>query len=363
MKKSSTVTYYAEYNYGAVLQAYSLQNYLLNNGVENEIIHLKYASQMWKNKIFSRRFTARAIVKNIIKFANLRSIVLYRKKMKNFVNENLKLTRPYESYQDLLDNGPQSDFYFCGSDQIWNVSKKIRKEFFLEFVKTGKKIAYAPSIAVHNIDDYSEHYFKTQLSAFSAISVREQSGLDILNYAGITNCSVCMDPVFLHSKEFWMEKCKNFTEQTPRKKYILVYSLDDSPELLKTLRHLADTKKLPIYVITTDGFTKIKNCKKISKASPLEFLNLILNAEYVVSSSFHGLAFSLIFDKKFLAYANKVSGSRTKDLLTRVGLDENLIEKDIDIAVADTIQYDSVHKKMQYEISQSEKFIKDALNE
>ena len=364
MKTTKTVTSHAQYNYGAVLQAYSLQQYLLNSGIENEIIDMRYASSIGNSPIFSKEFTAKTIVKNAVKLVNLFSIISYRKKMKTFVTDNLKLTQYYNSFDSLLNDPPPADYYICGSDQIWNVQNKIRREAFLEFVKNsaGAKIAYAPSIAIKHIDDYCECYFKKQLSDFAAISVREKSGLDILNRMGIDACT-CIDPVFLNSIEFWTEHCREYNKCTPKGKYILVYSLINSPTLFKTVDKLREKHKLPVYVITTNGITKVKKCKKIVNAGPWEFLNLIMNAEYVVSSSFHGLAFSIILRKKFLAYANDFSGSRTSDMLTVVGLEKNLITNHVDISVADSIDYTMAEKKLIQAIEFSKKFLTEALDE
>lgn len=330
--KIKTITCHDVYNYGAALQAYALQTYLQSLGHDVEIIdykpdYMRVHYKFWRVPEQSRYYE-RAMKSWLFHFMLCcyfiprRYATVGRKfNFDAFVKQHLKLTRRYNSYQELVDCPPKADIYVAGSDQIWNSELPNGKDpgYFLQFgSKEVKRIAYAASFAISNIANKYKDLNKLWLNKFNAISVRERTGVSIVNSLGL-ECEEVVDPVFLLNKGQW----DNFSGQDRiiKEKYILVYDLyvDDS-RLSERSKLLASTYNLKI--VSVDGSLKCPYAQKnISNAGPIEFVNLIKNAEYVVTNSFHATAFSVIFNKRFNVFYKLKNISRLTDFLRNVQLE------------------------------------------
>lgn len=333
--KIKTITCHNVYNYGATLQAYALQTYLETLGHQVEIIdyYPKYRNKrnFWKipNNSKVGKYSKRYFLFHLL-YAIHRAIKYYRdtnfdrsKKFDEFDRKYLHITsKKYTSYQQLKDNPPIADCYIAGSDQIWNSQGDTGKDpaFFLNFGDSHiKRISYAASFGISEIEEPFKPQLKKYLSTFNAISVREKTGLDILTDLGYKEAIQVCDPVFLLSKEDWL---KIASPSLVEGDYILVYDFFQDDKCIREMAiNLSRERNYKIVAVNDGGKCKYADIN-ICDASPNAFLSLIYNADVVVSNSFHATAFSLILETNFYTYpvVRNKNQSRMIDLLDGFGL-------------------------------------------
>ena len=291
-----------------------------------------------------------------------RLIALKRKKVfDKFYNKYIQTTtEEYHSIDELRNTPPLADCYIAGSDQIWNTTFKNGTDpgFYLDFgKKTIKRISYAASFATDKLKNNSEDFIKDQLKNFDQISVRESSGLKILQLLGFNGVQV-VDPVFLLSSNFWINFASKIGEN---ENYILIYDFEHSKEIEILAKRIAKLENLKIYSIAPYKL-KYSN-KNFINYDPTAFVSLIKNAKYIISNSFHGSAFAIIFQKNFFV-VNREDGLnvRMRDLLSKYGLESRLITTDIrDDELLQPIQYNEVLSILNSEINFSQTFLNNSL--
>lgn len=322
MKKIGIITFHRALNYGAVLQAFALQEYLSESNIV-KILDYRCASieDAYDPKALSIR---QKIIKTLASFLFPKfhfDIKVRNRKYKAFSDRYLFLTDSLSS--ETLPRLNQSfDFFVAGSDQIWNPEyTNFDKNYFLSFADENKKISYAASFGKNNFDSDILDFFRNNLLGFPFLSVREKTGKQLIQQ--ITNRDdlfVVCDPVFLLSKTKWVESLSLNENFRRNKDYILIYCVQ-KPELsLDFARSLAKNEHLKIiYVDQIASRKRLKGIKTINNLGPVDFLNTLLNAKYVVTTSFHGLAFSLLFHKEVFFELSKRENNKNTRL-------ENLAE-------------------------------------
>lgn len=330
-----TITCHDVYNYGASLQAYALQEYLISQGHNVEIIdykpdYMRVHYNFWfvaKNSHYYQKAMNSKIIHFLLccYFAPKRFATYGRKiKFDKFTKKFLKLTRRYNSYEELAADAPVADIYIAGSDQIWNSNLPNGKDpgYFLQFgPEETKRIAYAASFGIPDIEEEHKAQMSKWLKKFDAISVREKTALQILSSLNARGINV-VDPVFLLTKQQWSEFAGN--TRIFKKKYILVYDIDlDNDDIRKEAERLSKLYNYKIVAVCA-----LRKCPyaqiNIANAGPQEFINLIKNAEYIISNSFHATSFSIIFNRPFATFYKKMNVSRMSDLLKYVNLSDSL---------------------------------------
>ena len=368
--KINTITCHHVYNYGATLQAYALQHYLEQQGHEVEIINYRPFYQRGQYDLFyvipgsKGEKWARKCKLIAFLFALYRNRVNFRtwgrKKSFGLFNQQfLKTTsKQYNTLEELQNKPPQADMYIAGSDQIWNPELPNGQDgsFFCDFGGDNiKRYSYAASFGVNNIADSLLPPYQKFLQKFNKISVREKSGLNILNMLHFKGIQV-VDPVFLLSKEEWIENLQ--LSRTAHENYIMVYDFHHNNDNLKELvLKLAHNERLKIYSVN-DILPLGYADRNISNAGPKEFLNYLLNAQYVVSSSFHATSFSIIFNKSFGVFGLKEqqNSSRMTDLLQLLGLEERFSPQNIETLQAD-VDWNLVKSKLSISIKKSKDYL------
>jgi polysaccharide pyruvyl transferase WcaK-like protein len=260
------------------------------------------------------------------------------------------------------------DIYVAGSDQIWNpscISNKsvLDKIYFLEFAKDGpKKISYASSIGGYKFSATEELLVKEYLNKFDSISVREKATQLYLQGLLEKQVQHVLDPTLLLDKNEWLRVSEVSSEFVPNERYILLYTVPKTPLIKKVVEELS--KKLQIKVIAIDqGLSAgVKVDKQIRDAGPKEFLRLFACAEFVITDSFHGVCYSLNFERPFVAVSVGVHSSRIESLLNLVGLDDRLINNDSLIKDI-KIEYNYLHayQMLSIERGKSLEYISEAL--
>lgn len=361
MKKVALITFHTPKNYGAVLQAYSLMTYLRTLVEDVKIIDYNTPHLRSIYPLYTRPHTAKQAVGFALNLPYLGKKKCKYAKFERFVSENLELTRRFESYEDLMKSPPDADFYITGSDQVFNPNRieEERKAFYLSFgSEDTKRIAYAASFGVRSVPEDKRKEISEYLSIFSTISVREENGVSIVENLAGRIASEVLDPVFLNNKEFWRLVAEAYP--VGNKPYLLYYRLMSSKQSDDCVRRIAHEKKLRLVVVTED-YLKWRADKILRDVGPKELLYLIDRAEYVATDSFHGVAFSIIFEKQFIFsdYQPELA-ERALNLLKKVdadccaGLNGNQGNS--------LLNYEKVNQNLDGLISSSKQFLKDALS-
>lgn len=285
-------TFHFADNYGAVLQCYALQKYIEGKGIN-------------------------VCVSNDIP----RRMIPYRVRLKRLFVEN-EQQRKFRFFREKylnLKNIKNVGTLIVGSDQVWNPDlNKFDKTWFGSNISYDRIISYAASIGKEHLTKRDEKYFKENikfLKAFSRIYVREASAKEILNAIGIESETVC-DPVFLNIRNLKVyEEIASTSKIIPKEKYALVYSLEKNEDIDNVIEKIKKSEQLDIYGIHPVNSNLQKVDKFIYNAGPEDFLGLILNCEYVITNSFHGLVFGLIFNKRIICVNHSSYSSRQTEIL------------------------------------------------
>lgn len=297
------VTLHRAQNYGAALQAYALQTHLVQLGFNAGIYD---AEQILApvNRDF-RSFIIKSI-NNASKSLNKKKYEEYQKRFLDFINENFNINKCEDS-----------KVFIAGSDQIWNPIV-FNPSYYLDFVKTNAiKASYAASIGVLSIPkDKSENYRKS-LSTFDYISVRELDAKNELErITARKDIRVDLDPSFLLSKDTWINLSYN-GECLVNGNYILLYLLHIPKNINLICRWLKKELNCKVVLIGIWNLSefRVSYDLKLKIVGPYDFLALIRDAKAVITTSFHGTAFSIIFEKEFYSIVNSSFPSRINNVL------------------------------------------------
>ena len=358
--KIGILTFQQAINYGAVLQLYALQKIIQKLGADPKVIN--YISPKLENDYKIVRYNDG--LKNLLASIFCAKAFCERKRrFKIFEKKYLNLTNELYSKEDLNKICEKYDYIITGSDQVWNYTiTDTDSTYMLDFVEdNNKKISYAASFGVGFIPGELKIWYKNLLQDFKAISVREKQGQAIIKSLCSKEVPVVLDPTFLLTKEEWK---KLNTCDTKNKKYILVYCLRRSNLLNKMAEKLKIKTGFEIIVLNP----RIRNIyDKFSayNVGPGDFIRLFMNAEYILTNSFHGTAFAINFNKKFLVDLDINSAistnSRLLNILSLLGLEDRIVEN-IDIKkMYQDIDYRKVNKILDEERIKSINYLKKSL--
>lgn len=350
------ITCHFVHNYGAVLQAYALSHALekLFPNANIEIIDYRPEYLAVHHRVFhigSEKYRRNWLIKLLYIFRTFPFRMYTSFNFSRFIKRNLKLTsKRYTDFEELKVGNIKADIFICGSDQIWNYRSDNGKDpaFFLKFVEKGKKISYAPSIAVSDINLLEEKMLSFMLKGFKDISIREQSGVQILKKVGYENVSRVLDPVFLLEKQDWNKLLAKFTV---KKKYVLIYKITRNIELYDFAYDLVREREWDIIEIGFSAKCDGKVDKYLCGVSPELFLAYVLGAEYIITDSFHGTAFSVLFEKPFVVFDRGDLNSRIETLLKITGLESRYFDKKrtANSYYEEEIEYQNVAMKLNKE--------------
>lgn len=364
--KIKTITCHNVYNIGASLQAYALMEYLQGLGHNVEIIDYvpEYLTHYRLNEISNSTYD-RPILRELyllIKLPRRLKEKWGRRKREFdcFSNRYLKVTqRSYRSFEELQSDPPQADIIFAGSDQIWNTFFRNGKDpaFYLQFAPKGCiRAAYAASFATETIANKWKPQIKRWLGELDFISVREISGVKIVQELGINRAVQVVDPVFLLDRHHWSMVAYDIPMKRP---YVLVYDFDNCKDIAEFAKQIARKNRCTVYSVLKNPFISHNFASK----GPQTFLTLIKNAEVIISNSFHATAFSLIFEKEFWVIPRREEiNTRMVDLLRLVGLVDRLIN-DLQMQKIEDkkIDYGGVNMRLIRAIIRSQEYINKVL--
>ena len=321
-------------NYGSILQSYALCEKIKSLGYECEFVWLK--GNLFKHynirigKILGVSFNSlkhpsiiprvfRSIRRVTSKTSSYSMPSENRGKFEEFNRDNIHVK--HYTWEELKKTAQQKYCKFvCGSDQIWNSYEYyLDPMYFLRFTSIDKRIAYAPSFGTDTVSYYNRGIIQKYISEFNSLSVREESGRTICKDLIGKDVPVVADPTFLLDKGEWQ---KRLDLQIRDDEYCLVYFLnypnEDALDLIKRIRSEIPVRALPL---NFDCYDK----SEIVNAGPREFLELLMNAKYVITDSFHGTILSINFEKQFVCFERQYASivkqsSRITDVLKRFHL-------------------------------------------
>ena len=336
--KIGTVTFWnSEDNYGQLLQCYALLKFLKQNGHDPFLI--KFKSERKRSKLPKRIIIGlNMLIKDTNEF--FKTIKFRRqqqKAQKKFIYVDREFSKFREKYipatekvyfeEELFENAPVADAYICGSDQIWSTGNPV---MFLQFVpQNRKRIAYAASFGgnkPNNLDEVS-NFLKT----FDYVSLRENSGVELCKQLGCATAELVPDPTLLLTSINYRDLATDI--QVDDEKYILLYLLgNEIPLSVDSIFSFAKKHNLKVKYVASQG--RVDDFPKIFPTIE-EWINLIDNASYVITNSYHGTIFSMLLNTPFLVIP--LSGLRAKmnvrinDLLEKYGMAERIYKSTLDV--------------------------------
>lgn len=327
MKKIEVITFHKVYNYGAALQAYATVKFLEQCGFEAEIIDY-YANNLKGYGTFKNAMREVAnekhnvLIKIIYSMIKLPSYKRLKKRFDYFVEKNLPITKPYYSGKELEEDLPIADAYCTGSDQVWNnyYTRIFEGAYFLEFVPDKYPcFSIASSFGKKEFNEKDQRYIKEHLRKYQYISVREKTGIEILNKIGIKNASIMLDPTLLVPIELWKDFASNIKVKEP---YILVYQLHGDSNAMNAAVEFGKRKGMKVLRLVTMYHQVRPGCKNIIVPDVDEWVAYFKNAAYVFTDSFHGTVFSIMFKRRVGVTVPMLAGNRITDLLTMIGAEK-----------------------------------------
>ncbi len=358
--KVGIVTFQHANNYGALLQSYALQKAVKKYGNECDVI--AYASEYIEKPYHLLQLKRKGIVAYIIGTLGYLCYLPRKKACSRF--------RKLIDYSERVDENSVKniennyDIFICGSDQVWNYKLTGGDmNFMLNFVSDAKKKnSYAASIGISEIEPFMQEAYKENLKSFHHISVREKRAQEILQELGDIESTVVVDPTLLLNAKEWESLIE---KGDTKEEYIVVYQLGISKRLTSYVQALSKEKKVKVKYIPfpLGGYVK---SKAMLKAGPYEWLKLFKEAKYVVTDSFHGVVFSLIFHKQFVVEVNernKNVGGRIYELLSKVGLGHRIINVNADVDIDEKMDFETADSVIEEQRKLSYLFLEKILSE
>jgi len=344
--KINVITRHPPSNYGSLLQSIATIIVLQRMGHDASIIDYVRSDDLGLNKVkVEAKLKGGSAVKRLVytlirypieKIAECRFAKM-RKRL-------LRMTKRCSSIQEL--SFLQADYFMTGSDQVWGpmVNGIHDPAYFLAFVKSGKKVAYAASFGKTKFDEKTENSYRELLASYDKIAVREDSAVKLIESWGGANCiGQVIDPTLLLSGDEWKKLLD--VKDCVQEPYILVYQIHNDPNLSKYAKDLAAHKKMKL--IRVNPFLhqccrggEFRHCPDVK-----DFLRLINEASYMVTDSFHGTCFAINLNKQFVEILpNNATGTRNQSILTLTRLSSRIIKNYTDFSIVDEmIDYNPVN--------------------
>ena len=384
-KKVAVVSCYFKHNYGSVLQAYATQKVLDNMHVLNETINVdeNIDFKNGKKKYYISQITNFEFIKSKFGMIKLKidkkinkdlgkNIAIRDNKYKEFT-KNFRLTKPFKTYNELSEQCKNYSSVIVGSDQLWLPVNVVADYYTLNWVPDNvNKISYATSFGVSEVSGKYKNDYRKFLDRIDNLSVREETGVKLVEKLSDNKATLVCDPTMLLTKEEWMDVQKE--EPIIEGKYILCYFLGKNIEHRKFAERLKEKTGYKIVSLNhADEYVKYSDVfadETPYDIGPAEWINLIRNAEFVCTDSFHGTVFSLINNRKFFTFERysskdgKVStNSRIYSLLGLMGLKDRVLsgKEDVMDVLNLKIDFEDIDERLKKIRLQSKEFLEKSL--
>jgi hypothetical protein len=330
MKKVGLLTFHYPINYGALLQTYATIKAVESEGYNVQVINYYSKDQIGHYDFYKKPQSIKNLFYYIIKTLFLFNYLTKKAKFNNFRKKHFNSTSYYSNAAEI--NFKKYDVVLTGSDQVFNLSKKDRLPYFQPFTKMHGQIkaSYAPSFGISDFDADTLQLMKSYVTDFDYLCCREDLGAKLLSNLTGKAIQNVLDPVFLLNQKEW-EKISS--PRLVKENYIFIYDLNGKENLIEIAKRIKGDKKIKIVVLSNDPIASIrkayKDTDKFFNFEGIEdFVSLIKYADYVLTDSFHGTAFSVIFRKPFYSYiALEKASARIYSLLDNLNIHNRIIIK------------------------------------
>ena len=374
------ITLFDNGNYGSELQSLAMNDYLASKGHNAVFIKVKA-----KNKFLRALELLVDRIRKMYVLSKDAELSLYSKdrqanqmKQRNISPELRRKIHDFMISRITMERVSRCAFppqrrinaFICGSDQVWSALRiPLAPEFFLPSVPKSRKIAYAPSIGIDNIPTYYQNKAGKYIKDFKHLSVREDAAKDTLKKKFGIDAVQVLDPTMLVGKEYWDEQLEKAQIQKPSFDYIFCYFLGEVPDaVLSVINQVSTGKKVIILPYEEDSKLVVNGLYQ--EDGPLDFVNLIKYADCVLTDSFHGSVFSVLYGKRFVVtkrtHVGRVSQtSRIKSLLRMVHQEERYCseKEDIERLLTQDIDSQTVENEICKMQTVSREFLDNALIE
>lgn len=326
--KVEIITLHRITNFGSMLQTYATQTVVEKLGHQAEVMDFVPIGISYKRAIFpiDKVPFLIQVAKFIPRFICMTTEFVV---MKSFIRKYIKVSSTlYHNYEEVMNCIPKADVYLSGSDQVWNTQNHNPdddlKIYYLGFAPKGKKrVAYAGSFGKNDFTEIETVIMKEYLAQYDSISVREDDGLNILKRMGINNGVHVVDPTLLLKGDEWREFASS--HKKPKPGYIFVYNLNRNKLIKKIAKQLSKDTGLRI-INFADTYDFILGAKNRLVNNAFDFINHIAGADYVVTDSFHGTAFSINLNRQVVTVKAPRYNSRLESILRLTGLESRMVE-------------------------------------
>lgn len=357
--KIGIFTFHCAHNYGAVIQCYGLQQYLQSKGHQVYVIDYRpHYFDIYKlpSIKYSKTENIKTYIKKLIKYFTIGEIQKNRHQaFEAFITRRLNLI-PFDSNSNYSD----FDAVILGSDQIWNpgiTGGQYDEVYFGNNVRC-KTIAYAASSRSETLTDKQQQYLKSHLCKITSIGVREESLKILLQPLVNQPINTVIDPSFLPDVAEYDKLCTPIKTSRP---YVLVYEVERNDGTSRIANEIARSLNADVIELVSYASPKFCRGRYRQESGPEEFLSYIKNAECIVTTSFHGMALSLKFQKNFYSIRQGTSADlRAESLLSKIGLLERFIQLNSSVTFSD-IDYSKCLPKLNQEINLSSSFLLNSL--
>lgn len=359
---ASLITIHAIQNFGSSLQTIATCNILRNLGIKPLVINYIRPRDRLLYLLFDI-FKEKSVFLSI----KLLFIFPYKFYIQNKFDKYLKkyciLTKPIYTNDDFLSKCPKTDFYITGSDQVWNVQYNggVDTRYFWQGIK-GPKISFASSLGNCELTEDEKKNYPTLLSDYKAISVRESSAKKSLEDIGFHVTHV-LDPTMMFNRYEWQQYASPRLVKQPYIYVYLPYNTENIAMIYKSIRKIAAKRFLKVVTSKLSSFSKERYADEtFCFCNPSDFISLMTNAEYVVTSSFHGAAFAINLNKQFWVYMPSKFSSRISSIINLCGLQTRILTSEImESQIYEVIDYNQVNAILENERDKTMDFLKEAL--
>lgn len=357
-KKIGIITCGKEPNYGACLQALATQKILSSAGHKVDLMNYTFIEGKGYSP-FSQKSLKSFI--SCAMFYRLRKgthIVFekFRKRHMIYCNEQLKTE---EDFKNIMEN---YDLFLVGSDQVWNPNLGINIDItLLNFYKDGpKKVSYASSFGINSLPENYKDKYRAAFNDFKSLSTRETTGQNIISELTGRVAPVVLDPTMMFNMQQWEVYAQDANIKEP---FVLIYDMWHATEVVEIARHIAKEKKCKIFALSQINMP-YKDVKTLYDISPAEYLDLFKKAECIVTDSFHGTVFSIIYHKEFYSYCSQkaaVIGGRLNEILKKLDLYDRMVTS-LTLIPNGKIDYTAVDEKLMLLRKNSIDYLMEAIN-
>lgn len=334
----SIITRHAISNYGSLLQAIATQRLIEDLGHDCEIVDYIRSDETYREKektlLKGKSYNSSLLKRSAYLILRQPESITAGKRFEKMQKQYLHLTKRYSSLTELEQDRPRSDIYMTGSDQVWGpvMDGSYDSAYCLSFTgDNDRRVAFAASFGRTKFTPEIEAYYKKWLSRYEAISVREDSAVQLLNAWGIEAKQV-LDPTLVMERSVWEKLAKPIKLQP--KKYILVYQIHNDKKLDRYAKAVAKNNNISFIRISPSFHQITRGGRFVYCPDVGEFLSYIKNAACLITDSFHGTAFALNFNTPFVEILPGETSTRNMSILRLTGLTDRVLQNESDFALA-----------------------------